>query len=75
MKTNWPSNVISSRTATYNSVLIKPDHIVPEGQPWMDDDILIEHTTSSLLNDNGGNIMKRSFSDTTLFAIDPVAFA
>ena len=58
------------------------EQIVPQTPPtWGvlgDDDILID-TTTSFLNGGGagGNSegMKRSFSDTALFASDPVAFA
>ena len=48
------------------------EQVVPDPNSlWFDDDILIDTS----LNENGSGMMKRSFSDTALFALDPVAFA
>lgn len=64
-----------SKTASMTFAM-KPDHLVPENQPWYDDDILIDHSailSEQHINDSG--MMRRSFSDTNLFVVDPVAFA
>lgn len=60
----------------------RAEQIVPQTPPeWGvlgDDDILIDTTTSFLnggVAGGGSEGMKRSFSDTALFAHDPVAFA